>query len=371
MPDSVSSVLHVCTDFWPSTGGIERFVLDVAMWSRRSGVRADVLCLDRVRAVAGRLPPRDEVAGVPVLRIPFVDLRYYKPAWLPLKVIKGYDVVHVHGIGAQSDYLLATRRLHGRPIVVSTHGGIFHTQALRALKVVYFRGWQRLMLAGAAAVVACSESDRRLFSSVARGVRLIPNAVDTQRLLALPMQRKEPGRCLYVGRLAANKRLPELLCAFAAARATGVAATLRCVGPDPDGLRDEYERLAEASGVRGDVRFVGEVDERTLLDEYAAASVFVSASRHEGFGLSALEAKAAGCRLVLQDNAAFRDLFAGDRAAELLEFDDAEAAGRSIASALGAGVTADLESGRRDAALYSWDERIKEWLGLYADCAGR
>jgi alpha-1,3-mannosyltransferase len=200
---------------------------------------------------------------------------------------------------------------------------------------------------------------------------LIENAVDVEPFLALASRGRVPGRCVCVGRLSANKGLPELLAAFSAAQRAGARFTLRCVGPDPDGLREEFARLARNAGIAAQVTFTGEVDQAQLLQDYAAAEIFVSASRYEGFGLAAIEARAAGCRLVLEDNDAFRANFADDPAAVLTHFADPERAGADLASALVAGPQDATESGRSMMKRYSWAATLGQWQALYERCLGR
>lgn len=56
---------------------------------------------------------------------------------------------------------------------------------------------------------------------------------------------------------------------------------------------------------------LGEIDETTLGAALSAKPIFVSAATFEPFGLSVLEAAAAGCPLVLSDIATFRELWDG------------------------------------------------------------
>lgn len=361
---TTTSVLHICTDFWPSTGGIEQFVLELASRSQAQGMRVGVLCLNRTNAHREPLPAEDSIRGVCVYRVPFVDLRFYKPVALPMRLLKDYDVLHVHGVGAQLDWVASTRFWHGRPIVASTHGGIFHTSALATLKKLYFFGLQRLTMQAVDVVAACSREDETLFKAIAPRVVLLENAVDTDRFLALRPEAKERGRCLYVGRLSANKALPDLLRAFAvAARAT--ACRLRIVGRDVDGERARLQTLVAELGIVDHVAFVGEVSDECVTRELERAAIFISASRYEGFGLSAIEAKAAGCALVLQANAAFRTLFDRDVQATLVDFSDAHAAGDAITRAAATVDAAELQSSRHEVAIYSWQRKVGEWRSLY------
>jgi len=361
----VLSVVHVCTDFYPSTGGIEQFVGELAQRSADIGVRVTVVCFNRTKAAPGRLPSDARMSAVAVKRIPFIDLRYYKPCVIPLSTIRSHDIVHVHGIGAPLDYIALTKVLHDRPIVVSTHGGIFHTPTIGRLKRLYFQRVARFAVGRVNVVAACSESDASLFRAISDRVTLLENAVDVEPYLALTGARRVPGRCLYVGRLAENKGIDLLLRAAASARRRESQFSLRLVGPDVEGKRRDYEAMAESLGICDRVTFVGMVSSESLLEEFALAENFVSASLYEGFGISAIEARAAGCRLLLHDNEAFRSLFKSDSAVTLLDFRNTELAGAAFAKLLNESPRPTIVETRRWVEKFSWSRKIQEWTDLY------
>lgn len=363
------SVLHICTDFWPSTGGIERFVLDLATHSRSVGIKASVLCLNRVKSYPQRLADKDVISEVEVTRIPFIDLKFYKPSFLPLALLARHDILHVHCVGAQLDFSVLTKALHRRPIVLSTHGGLFHTEALLRIKQLYFFRLQRLVMPYVDAVAACSKTDARLFERISNRVTLIENAVDVEAYLAIEREEVR-GRCLYVGRLSDNKGIPKLLRAFAVAARHGALFELRLIGRNEGDNRVRYEQLANELGLQDRVTFVGEVNQAELLREYQQAEIFVSASEYEGFGLAAIEAKAAGCRLVLHRNDAFTDIFSSDDGAILTDFNDENNAG-SVLNAVLVGSGRLPPSTREKVAMYSWQRKIIEWRALYESCRDR
>jgi glycosyltransferase involved in cell wall biosynthesis len=92
-------------------------------------------------------------------------------------------------------------------------------------------------------------------------------------------------------------------------------------------LRTVTERRPETSGVvfgmsrppealPDGIDFVLGPDQRTLADAvYGASQVFVQASHHEGFGLTAVEAMGCGCALVSTDNGGSRDYAIPDETA--------------------------------------------------------
>jgi alpha-1,3-mannosyltransferase len=358
------NVLHVCTDFWPITGGIQSFVRELSKSTQALGVASAVFCCNGSNGHRGKLPETDSLDGVPITRASFLDLRFYKPTSFSKARLKDYDLIHVHGVGAQLDYLALLKNRHRRPIILSTHGAIFHTPALRWLKLQYFYRLQPLILKKVDLVAACSPSDECLFKKISARVQLVENGVDIDGLLALPMGAKVPARCLYVGRLAANKDIDALLRMFAHAKGRGAIFELRIVGPAAPGERNRYEALAEQIGLSGSVQIVGAVDADQLTKEYAAAAIFVSASRYEGFGISAIEARSAGCRLLLQRNDAFTALFGADSGATLVDYQMLDDAGEKLMSLLKTAGSGD-EGGRASMARYSWGRKAQEWLMIY------
>jgi glycosyltransferase involved in cell wall biosynthesis len=101
----------------------------------------------------------------------------------------------------------------------------------------------------------------------------------------------------YVGRVAHEKNIEFLVRMFVQVRAAVPRAMLVIAGEGP--ARESLRRLVASLGLTGDVHFAGYLDrDTTLLDCYAAASVFVFASRTETQGLVLLEAMAQGAPIV-------------------------------------------------------------------------
>ncbi|MGE5157411.1 MAG: glycosyltransferase [Gemmatimonas sp.] len=76
------------------------------------------------------------------------------------------------------------------------------------------------------------------------------------------------------------------------------------------------------------IQLLGQVRHAELHRMMRRAAIFVSPALYEPFGLSVLEAAAAGCALVLSDIASFRELW--DEAALFVDPTDAEALRRSL-----------------------------------------
>jgi glycosyltransferase involved in cell wall biosynthesis len=103
---------------------------------------------------------------------------------------------------------------------------------------------------------------------------------------------------LYVGRMAANKQISDLVRALALVCERFPRAVLMLVGDDRSAayahVASQARSLARDLGVAERVIFTGQVPDAELVMHYQLADLFVTASLHEGFCIPAIEAQACG-----------------------------------------------------------------------------
>ena len=160
-------------------------------------------------------------------------------------------------------------------------------------------------------------------------------------------------KLLFVGRISPNKRQDELIRMLAYyRRCIDPAALLILVGAyrDQPQYYARLRALAETLGLGGAVRFTGPVSVPELVAYYRAATVFVSLSEHEGFGIPLLEAMYLGTPVVALDAAAVGETVGG--AGVLLPEKDLAQAAEACAL-----VNEDL--GWRQALIDAGRERVK------------
>ena len=127
------------------------------------------------------------------------------------------------------------------------------------------------------------------------------------------------------------------------------------------------ERRAESRGVADRVQFTGPVEASELSAWVARAHWVCFPSRHEGFGLSLVEAMAVGCRVVAQPLPAFRALIRDDVDGHLLDFAEPGTAADALASLRDAGPRPDVGRVARVAAqAHDWSVRADAWDEAYA-----
>ncbi|HEX5803449.1 MAG TPA: glycosyltransferase [Azospira sp.] len=134
---------------------------------------------------------------------------------------------------------------------------------------------------------------------------------------------------LYVGRLAHEKNIEFLIDAVRRARAEVPDLLLLIAGEGPAG--ETLKQRVDALELNRSVRFVGYLDrQRQLPDCYAAADLFVFASRTETQGLVLIEAMAAGVPVMALSAMGTGDILAPGLGC-IVPPDDAAAFGQTLA----------------------------------------
>jgi alpha-1,3-mannosyltransferase len=287
-------ILQLTRQFLPSEGGIESVVEGLSRALQQNGHTVGVATLRLLFATGAMAPAKSVEAGLAVRRMRHWGPRRYPVAPAALAEIRGYDLVHIHAIDFFVDYLSLSRLLHRIPLVVSTHGGIFHTQWASRFKQMYFSTVTRMSLGGVKAVVCVSQQDREKFEQIVppQRIRLIENGANIDRFWKLT-KRVEPGLMLGISRVVENKRVHKVLEAMASLKDRFPQMRLEWVGADFAGLVPSLERRAVELGLGRRVRFLGATSREGLFSLLERAQLFVSASAYEGFGLSTIEAMSA------------------------------------------------------------------------------
>lgn len=362
-------ILQVVRQYLPGTGGMETYVSSLCRELRERGHRSDVATLDYLFKSNERLPAYERLGGSDVIRLPSAGNPRYFLAPRLLQLLPRYDLIHVHGVDFFVDLLGACRQAHGKPVVLSTHGGFFHTVWFPTFKKAYFHSLTRLALRGVDRVIASSPKDEELFRRISDRVSLVENGIDYERFAAVQKQ-PVPDTILFVGRLSKNKRVDLLLAALARLRTWRPQARLTVVGPDWEGLLAGLRHQAAELGVADAVTFTGVLSPERLLEEMAAARLFVSASQYEAFGLSTVEAMASGTVPVVQRIQAFADIIDDGATGFLTDFTETQLAAETLRAALELSDTLLREMGalaRAGAARYDWRDVAGQIVTVYEE----
>lgn len=205
-------------------------------------------------------------------------------------------------------------------------------------------------------VVAVSPSTR---TGVRRRLRLrgaisvLPCGMDAPAVTA-GVARSEVPRVVVVGRLVTHKRLHLLIAAMAAVREVAPRAELHVVGDGP--ARADLESLAAAATSTGLTTFHGRLPDGARDALLASAWLTVNPSPGEGWGLSVIEANAAGVPALAYRVTGLQDSIQPGRTGWLV--DPGEDLGRAVADALAA--LAD------PAVAGAYAAAAREWAGHFS-----
>lgn len=238
---------------------------------------------------------------------------------------KGVRLFHAHALNRLGATVATAARIHGKPFVVSIHGGVFEvpSEEMEAMQrpVAGKFDWGRPLgaLLGSRTLLERADLVLCVGENEAKAARLrlghdriahLPNGVDCQRFAGGNGSafRKKHGipetdfLVLNIARIDAQKNQLGLVEAFLQLYASGRhQVRLVLVGPETqaDYARRLRERIA-SSGLADRILLLPGLppDSLDLPDAYDACDVFAMPSMHEPFGIAALEAWSAGKAVV-------------------------------------------------------------------------
>ncbi|HSX85253.1 MAG TPA: glycosyltransferase family 4 protein [Cellvibrio sp.] len=371
------NVTHVVRQYLPSIGGMEEVVRNIARHQLRQGHKATrIITLDRLFRNTGEvLPARDTIDGVEIIRLPYRGSTRYPLCPAVLKHLGDTDLIHVHGVDFFYDFLAATKWLHKRPLVLSTHGGFFHTSFASRSKLAYFNTVTRLSSSAYSQVVATSANDGQLFSRIMRPNKLqvIENGVDIEKYANQAATDLQP-TLIYFGRWSSNKGLLPALDMFADLHRQQSQWRLIIAGREYDHSCAELQQYIDRLQLQDAVTLAPNPSDEEIRSMVNQASYFLCLSRHEGFGIAPIEAMSAGLTPILSDIPPFRRLV--------------EDSGLGFLTPLGAAPDMAIKSllqlheqgdaayhARRATAMdfaqrYAWPQVADRYLALYAKLGG-
>jgi alpha-1,3-mannosyltransferase len=368
-------IVHVVRQFYPAVGGLENVVRELASAQVAAGHRVRVVTVNRVFGASAHnaLPTHGVVDGVEVVRVPYFGPQRYPVAPSAISFVRDADVVHVHAIDFFFDYFAWTKLFHRKKLVVSTHGGFFHTGYAARLKQLYFCTVTRVSLAWYDTVVAVSAADRKLFGRIRmKGIVCIENGVNLTAY-ANAASSGPTKNVLALGRLSSNKRLDNLISFIAALRRHDQQWQLKIAGREWDVGVSDLAAHAKTLDVGDAVEvFVNPTDDvvRTVIGQ---CSVIASASEYEGFGVAAVEGMSAGLFPVLNDIPAFRDLVARTGVGMLVDFADMKASIDAFIvkwQDVEANYLSFRSSAVKAASAYDWQRVSAAYEGIYDAICG-
>lgn len=367
-------VAHVVRQYYPSIGGMEDVVQNIARFQMEQNQHVPtVVTLNRLFVKPDEvLPAEDSINGIRVVRIPYQGSGRYPFSPGVLNHLRDCDVIHVHGIDFFYDYLAATKMIHRRPLVASTHGGFFHTAFASGLKKCFFNTVTRTSSLAYDRVVGTSDNDGHVFGRIIRKPKLtvIENGVNVEKYSDRAATELTP-TIIYFGRWSENKGITDIIDWFAQLVHLHPQWCLIIAGREYDLTEAQLRTIVNSSGLAGRVHIAPNPSDAELSALMSVASYYACFSRHEGFGLAAIEAMSAGLMPVLSDIPPFRNLVEKSQLG-VLHAGQSEITIAQLVAIHEAGQQAYVE--RREklrafASQYSWRHIAGRYVSIYEELA--
>ncbi|MDO8523837.1 MAG: glycosyltransferase family 4 protein, partial [bacterium] len=307
---SLSPIAHIIASYPPQIGGMERIAASAAKLLAGRGHTVSVITssgnITRGSVERSGNVVVKKIPSIEFLRVPFAPTLLLELLRLPRNTL-----IHLHLAQAywpEVTLLAATlKRMH---YIVHFHLDVGPSGALGSLFLLYKKLVWRPVLRGADRVIVCSSGQVNIVANTygvaPSKITLIPNAVNedffTDRSYA---PSRDSVHLLYVGRLAAQKRVERLIEAM---RFVSSPAELTIVGDGED--RKKLEALAEKHHL-GNIVFAGVKNDREIREYHEASDAFVISSEQEGLPLSVLEAMAGGLPVIASNVTGMRELVQG------------------------------------------------------------
>jgi glycosyltransferase involved in cell wall biosynthesis/GT2 family glycosyltransferase len=349
-------------------GGVERHVMEVSRRTAAAGAEVEVLCTEP----GGPKLREEERDGVKIRTVRAWpgdrDWCLAPRIWREMSR-RPWDVVHVQSYHTFVAPLAMLRALTlGIPYVVTFHGGGHSSEARNKVRGLQ-RALLRPLLKRAERLVAVARFEIEEYGGElgigAEKFALIPNGTDLAFSEAgdangVP---EGPPAIASIGRLERYKGHHRVIDAFPYVLNREPEAQLLIVGTGP--YEGELRKLVSELGIEDRVEFTSTPpDQPTAMAELLRrVSLVVLMSDFETHPLVALEAAAAGRRLLVADASGLAEI-AEDGFARAIPLDES-------AEGLGAAVIEELAkpAQTRRPKLTSWDECTAELLGLYRSLA--
>jgi glycosyltransferase involved in cell wall biosynthesis len=295
-------VLMATPSYSPIVGGAETVIRNLSIGLNNIGIDTDIMTFNMNQKWRPQWQGENQkIDGIDIIKIPALN-------WFPMEHsnrmtfginlipgrfrnrLKNYDLIHFHG--EDLTFPLFAYKV-GRPRIFHSHGFSFDFYKRYFLSKLILRNIADLY-------ISISHSMTKEYVQLgipARKIRYLPNGVNTK--IFRPCDEKDNNLILFVGRVTFDKGLHVLLDSL-----KNVKRRVHLVIIGPPGWDTTYfmgiqQRIIEENkkGFHM-IKYLGTQEKTCLAKWYQKASIYVSPSFRESFGMTILEALSCGTAVI-------------------------------------------------------------------------
>lgn len=253
--------------------------------------------------------PSFPIIGQPSHPLAYLNSRHVESIYQEVKA----DLVHVQGLFATGFLGRRLARAHHLPHVLTYHTHLeayaHYAGPLAFIIKPVLRMWTRWFANGFDVVITPSPSMAKILKKygVKTDVVALPTGIDMK--LYAPAEKVSLRKqlefdpdtiyILFVGRLASEKNVTQVLADFGRLHVRQPHIQLLLAGDGPD--RRAYEAIVKARGLSQYVTFLGSVPHLELINYFVACDIFAFPSLTDTEGIVLIEAMASGTPSVVYD----------------------------------------------------------------------
>ncbi|MCY9696130.1 glycosyltransferase family 4 protein [Paenibacillus alginolyticus] len=270
--------------------------------AKRNGIFLTIICKGASREVTV-----ENYSSIRVIRFPSSS-KYHSVSrqkfnavpiarWLQAHGFASPDLIHIHSL--QCDELAKHYKHKYRiPVIYTCHSLVVLEKRQRGQTNMAARQKKLIRIANAITVPSQWQKmkNRQYYPFYKGQIKVIQNAVSMKNEMNKPAF--NPYHLLYVGRLTAVKGIKELLHAISLLKKINQHVKLDIVGKGSRAYTIKLKKIAHKLNINKNVKWIGKLKPMAVQRLYSSYGAVIVPSRHESFGLVALEAMANGAPLV-------------------------------------------------------------------------
>tara|TARA_Y100000310_G_scaffold25020_1_gene23968 strand:+ start:53 stop:1150 length:1098 start_codon:yes stop_codon:yes gene_type:complete len=315
MASKKKRILILNYEFPPLGGGASPVSYEIAKGYAKLGHKVDVITMGYKD-----LPKEETKEGINIYRVkclrskkeichPWEQLSYLISAKKFLKQhlkIHTYDINHTHFIIPTGVLALWLKKKFDIPYIITAHGSdvLGYNKRFKKLYPLLIKPWKKIIKNANLITTPSRYLQDEIKKITTEGKFIvIPNGIDKNKFKPLKKEKK----ILIVARLFENKGVQDILDALKDINMQDWKVDIVGEGP----YRSFLENKTKENNLTNIVKFHGWIDNKSnkMKELYGKASIFISASYFESFGLTVLEAILAGCYPIISDIQGYKEIF--------------------------------------------------------------